>query len=109
MNYKGIEYSVVQTACPTGWKWTVYLDADTIRTGSTYSKEEAVRRAQLAVDKAIAAPRPKNTPAPKDLIEFSELRQRYTELQRLRELVRQLEETTTRGNTFASPRQCSQE
>jgi hypothetical protein len=31
--YKGVEYQVVQTANPSGWKWTVYLDAIRTRTG----------------------------------------------------------------------------
>jgi hypothetical protein len=26
MEHKGIQYQVVQTANPTGWKWTVQLD-----------------------------------------------------------------------------------
>jgi hypothetical protein len=27
MEYKGIEYNVVQTGSPTGWKWTILVDA----------------------------------------------------------------------------------
>jgi len=32
MQYKGLEIHVVQTANPTGFKWTVYLDATRLRT-----------------------------------------------------------------------------
>jgi len=31
--YKDIEYQVVQTASPSGWKWTMFLDEIRTRTG----------------------------------------------------------------------------
>jgi hypothetical protein len=33
MHYKRFEYSVLQTANPTGWKWTVRMDGDRTETG----------------------------------------------------------------------------
>jgi hypothetical protein len=53
MEYKGIEYSIVQTADPTGFKWTVQLDAARTRTGVAYSRVEAISTAQRAIDKAL--------------------------------------------------------
>jgi hypothetical protein len=58
MEHQGIEYRVVQTACPTGWKWTVQLPNSRISTGKTSSRPEAISRAQLAIEKALAVPSP---------------------------------------------------
>lgn len=52
MEYKGIQYDVVQTASPTGFKWTVQLDGERTRTGVAYSKAEAISTAERAIDKA---------------------------------------------------------
>ena len=73
--HQGFEYSVVQTACPTGWKWTVQLPRSKISTGKNSSRLEAIRRAQLAIEKAIAE-HPEWNP-----------RKRYAELQRLRDQI----------------------
>jgi hypothetical protein len=51
VDHKGIEYSVVQTANPTGWKWTVFLDATRTRTGIAHSRAHAVLDAERAIDK----------------------------------------------------------
>ena len=53
LDYKGIEYSVLQTANPTGWKWTVFLDENRTRTGIAHSRAHAVLEAERAIDKAI--------------------------------------------------------
>src|SRR5205814_5362507 len=58
MEHQGIEYKVVQTACPTGWKWTVQLPNSRISTGKTSSRPEAISRAQLAIEQALAVPSP---------------------------------------------------
>jgi len=47
MEHKGIQYQVVQTANPTGWKWTVQLDE-----GRT-SREYAIYDATNAIEKAL--------------------------------------------------------
>jgi hypothetical protein len=52
MEYKGIEIRVVQTANPTGFKWTVQLDAKRTRTGEAYSRIAAIANAERAIDKA---------------------------------------------------------
>lgn len=51
MDYKGIEYQVVQTANPTGWRWTVSMEGRQPRCGEGHSRATAVTLAQLAIDK----------------------------------------------------------
>jgi len=55
MTHNGIEYSVVQTANPTGWKWTVQLDQGRTKTGTSYSKGNAIFHAVSAIDKVLSA------------------------------------------------------
>jgi hypothetical protein len=59
MDHKGIEYQIVQTANPTGFKWVVHLDATKTRTGITSSRKAAIFEAQWAIDKALNDPRTK--------------------------------------------------
>jgi hypothetical protein len=92
MEYKGIEYSVLQTACPTGWKWAARLSGIKISSGKASNRPEAVRLAQTAIEKAFAAEATPKSPEMRiDPINAMELRRRYAELQRLREQVRELE------------------
>jgi hypothetical protein len=51
MEYKGIEYSVVQASNPTGFKRTVQLDAERTKTGANFSRAEAIAKAELFIDK----------------------------------------------------------
>jgi hypothetical protein len=53
MEYRGIEYSVVQTANPSGWKWTVVLDEKKTRTGDSWSRAAAILDAEGTITKAI--------------------------------------------------------
>ena len=53
MDHKGIKYHVVQTANPTGFKWTVHLDETRTRTGQSYSKGSAILDAQKKIDRAL--------------------------------------------------------
>ena len=53
--YRGVQYVIVQTANPTGFKWTVELDAERTRTGVSYSKAEAIFKAERAIDKVLPA------------------------------------------------------
>jgi hypothetical protein len=53
MEYKGIEYSVVQTANPSGWKWTVVLGEKKTRTGDSWSRAAAILDAEDTINKAI--------------------------------------------------------
>jgi hypothetical protein len=52
MQHKGVSYSVVQSANPTGWRWIVeLLPPQRTRTGDAFTKALAVRRAIAAIDK----------------------------------------------------------
>ena len=53
MEYKGIEYEVVQTANPTGWKWIVRLDADRRKSGISVSRMMAITNAKRAIEKTV--------------------------------------------------------
>lgn len=53
VNYKEVEYSIIQTALPKGWKWTVFLSPTRTRTGIAKTREDAVLDAERAIDRAI--------------------------------------------------------
>jgi hypothetical protein len=53
MEHKGIQYQVVQTANPTGFKWTVQLDKNRIKMGEARSKSFAIFLALRFIDKAL--------------------------------------------------------
>jgi hypothetical protein len=55
MQYRDIEYQVVQTSNPTGWKWTVQFDGKRSKTGTGFNRTQAIGLAQRAIDKAIKA------------------------------------------------------
>jgi hypothetical protein len=55
MEHKGIQYQVVQTANPTGFKWTVHLNENRIKTGVSYSRGTAIFHAVRAIDRAVSA------------------------------------------------------
>jgi hypothetical protein len=59
MQYRDIQFSVVQTANPTGFKWTVELDARRTRSGLSYSMKTAVLDAQRKIDKELGLEKPK--------------------------------------------------
>jgi hypothetical protein len=50
MELRGIQYTVVQTANPTGWKWTVSIDAKRTKTGSGFSRIGAIRRVEKVIE-----------------------------------------------------------
>jgi hypothetical protein len=64
MEYRGTEYQIVQTANPTGWKWTVQAAGRRVRTGSAFSRVRAIALAQRAIDKLLSATtkRPRGAP-----------------------------------------------
>jgi hypothetical protein len=59
MQYRNIQFSVVQTANPTGFKWTIELGAGLIKTGISHSMKVAILDAQRKIDKALKAQKPK--------------------------------------------------
>jgi dsRNA-specific ribonuclease len=53
MEHKGIQYQVVQTANPTGFKWTVKLNENKTRTGISSSKRNAIFQAVRFIERAL--------------------------------------------------------
>ncbi len=53
MQYKHFEYSIVQTANPTGWKWIIRLDETRSKTGIAFSRQHAIRFAEHAIEKLL--------------------------------------------------------
>jgi hypothetical protein len=53
MEYKGIEYQVVQSDSPTEWEWTVWIEGRQPRTGSGRSRTLAIAYAQIAIDRHL--------------------------------------------------------
>jgi hypothetical protein len=54
LEYKRIQYQVLQTANPTGFRWTVYLDENRTKIGTSYSRSKAIFKAARAIDKALS-------------------------------------------------------
>jgi hypothetical protein len=53
MEHRGIQYQVVETADPRGWKWTVQLTDGSTKTGVSFSRGHAVFYAICAIDLAL--------------------------------------------------------
>jgi len=53
MEHRGFQYQVVQTANPTGWKWTVHLSEKRTKTGQCQSRGSAIFNAVRTIDKAL--------------------------------------------------------
>ena len=58
MEYRDTEYQILQTANPTGWKWTVLIAGEKIRTGPAYNRASAI--AQRAIDKLLKSGNERN-------------------------------------------------
>jgi hypothetical protein len=53
MEYKAVQFEVMQTTNPCCWKWVVFLDATRNRTGVALTRADAVLNAEFAIDKAL--------------------------------------------------------
>ncbi len=54
MEYKGIEYSVVQLTDGAGWRWEVGLDDGKTRAGETpVSRAVAIKQAEHEIDRIL--------------------------------------------------------
>jgi hypothetical protein len=53
MEYKSIQFELVQTTNPCCWKWIVFLDATRMRTGIALTRADAVLDAELAIDDTL--------------------------------------------------------
>jgi hypothetical protein len=64
MEYRGIEYSVVQGIRRTLWKWSASV-ANVVIMGQAHSKSEAVVEAEKAIDRALAPKKHRLIPPPR--------------------------------------------
>ena len=55
MQYKGVEYRILQTANPTGFKWIVQLEENRTRTGTSALMRTAILDAQRKIDRELKA------------------------------------------------------
>jgi|GEM_PF-3124212 len=53
MEYKTIQFEVVETTNPYGWKWIVFVDATRTRTGIGLTRADAVLDAELVIDQVL--------------------------------------------------------
>ena len=53
MDHLGIEYSVVQTINPFGWKWSFEREGKSAKTGVAFSREEAIAAATRAIIQSL--------------------------------------------------------
>jgi hypothetical protein len=52
MEYRGVQYAVVRTMSPNGWRWTVKRGHHD-KSGSTPRQDEAIRLAKKFIDELI--------------------------------------------------------
>jgi hypothetical protein len=64
MEYRTIQYQIVQTASPTGFKWTVHLDEVQTRTGVSHTMKSAVAEAQTKIDNELRRRKPNKAAVP---------------------------------------------
>jgi hypothetical protein len=54
MEHKGVQYQVVETVNPRGWKWTVQLAEGRTISGVSFSRAHAIFYAICAIDKNLS-------------------------------------------------------
>jgi hypothetical protein len=59
MKYKGIQYQIVETASPVGFKWTVQFSEGSTKMGHTLTRDGAIFAAQYTIDNAAKETRTK--------------------------------------------------
>jgi hypothetical protein len=62
VQYRGIQYQVLEKINPAGWQWTVSMDGRRQRLGEAHSRPVAVALAQRAIDKLIKVVPDQQTP-----------------------------------------------
>jgi hypothetical protein len=53
MEYKALQFEIIQMTNPGCWKWVVFLDATKTRTGIALTRADAVLDAEFAIEKAL--------------------------------------------------------
>jgi hypothetical protein len=62
MEYRGVEYTIVQGIERGTWKWTVSLGNNISKSGQAIGKPEAVAQATRAINRALARKRERLVP-----------------------------------------------
>jgi hypothetical protein len=60
MEYRGKRYTIAQGVDANSWRWTVYIDEKTVKSGAASTRESATTNAIWTIDKVLA---PKKTKA----------------------------------------------
>jgi len=53
MEYRNVQFDVIEATNPCCWKWIVFLDANRMRTGIALTRADAVLDAELAIEKSL--------------------------------------------------------
>jgi len=53
MQHQGIEYTVLQTIDPFGWKWSFEREGRAPRIGIAFSRAEAIQAAEQAINRPL--------------------------------------------------------
>jgi hypothetical protein len=53
MEYKAVQFEIIEMTNPCCWKWVVFLDATNTRTGIALTRADAVLDAEFAIEKAL--------------------------------------------------------
>jgi hypothetical protein len=64
MEYRGKRFTVVQGIGPDCWKWAIYLDEKTVKSGEAKTRASAHTNAIWAINKALARKKVKLPPPP---------------------------------------------
>jgi hypothetical protein len=70
MEYRGKRFTIVQGIGPDSWKWAVYLDEKTVKSGEAKTRSSAQIRAIWAIDKALALQKVKPAPPPRPSVRY---------------------------------------
>jgi hypothetical protein len=62
MEYRGKHYTIVQGIGPDSWKWSVYLDEKSIKSGESKTRVSAKTSAVWLIDKALSPKKAKMIP-----------------------------------------------
>jgi hypothetical protein len=57
MEYKAVQFEIIQTTNPYCWKWVVFLDATKTPTGIALTRADAVLDAEFAIEEALESGR----------------------------------------------------
>jgi hypothetical protein len=68
MEYRGKRYTIAQGVDADSWRWTVYIDEKTVKSGAASTREAATTNAIWTIDKVLAPKNPKlESPSPNDV------------------------------------------